>query len=82
MGASMGTTTLLCIYGCRIFWTPITKKHGSWTLGTDFLAHSLGRSGSFLLPLFTTMMVIEGSMLANASFLGHLSLGAMGVGFF
>lgn len=77
----MGMTTLLCIYGCQIFLTPISKKHGYWTLSTDFLAHSLGRSGNFLLSLFTTMMVIEGSMLANSSFLGHLSLGAMGVGF-
>jgi hypothetical protein len=58
----------------------VTRKYGS-TLGTSFLTQLLGRSKSFLLLLSTTMMVLEGSMLANAGFLGHLSPGTIGVGF-
>jgi hypothetical protein len=72
VGSTVGMTNLLRVYGRRNFWTPVTRKHGS-TLGTSFLALSSGRRGSFLLPLSTTLMVLEGSMLANTSFLGHLS---------
>ncbi len=36
---------------------------------------------SFLFMFSTTMMVLEGLMPTNASFLGHLSPRAMGVGF-
>ncbi len=28
VGAMVGITNLLCIYGRWIFWTPITRKHG------------------------------------------------------
>jgi hypothetical protein len=55
-------------------------KLGS-TLGTNFLAQLSSRSRGFLLPLSITTMVLEGSMLANAGFFGHLSSGAMGVSF-
>jgi len=72
MGVVVGMANPLCIYGHRIFWTPVTKKYGS-TLGASFLTQLLGRSKSFLLLLSTTMMVLEGSMLANVGFLGHLS---------
>jgi hypothetical protein len=80
VGTLVGMTNLSCVCGRWIFWTLITRKHGS-TLGTGFLAQSLGRRGSFLLLLSTTTMVLEGSMSANIGFLGHLSLGAMCVGF-
>jgi hypothetical protein len=55
-------------------------KHSS-TLGTSFLAQSLGRSKGFLLSLSTTTMVLDASMPINTSFLGHLSLGVLGAGF-
>jgi hypothetical protein len=80
MGMVVAMANPLCVYGCQIFWTPITKKYGS-TLGVDFLAQLLGRSKSFLLMLSTTMMVLKGSMPTNAGFLGDLSPRAMGVGF-
>jgi hypothetical protein len=37
VGAVVGMTNPLRVYGRRIFWTPVTRKHGS-TLGTSFLA--------------------------------------------
>lgn len=81
VGVVVGMANPLHVYGHWIFWTPITRKYGS-TLGASFLTQSLGKSMNFLLLLSTTMMVIEGSMPANAGFRGHLSLGTMGMGFF
>jgi hypothetical protein len=80
VGIATAMANPLRIYGCQMFWTFITKKYSS-TLGVDFLTQLLGRSKSFLLMLSTTMMVLEGSMLTNVGFLGHLSPGAMGMGF-
>jgi len=35
MGATVGTTNSLCVYGHRMFWTPIKKRNS--TLGACFL---------------------------------------------
>jgi hypothetical protein len=72
LGGAMGMANPLCVYGHRIFWTPVIAKCGS-TLGTCFLAQLSSRSRSFLLLLSTLVMVLEGSMPANVGFLGHLS---------
>ncbi len=59
-----------------------TRHQDIWLhTGHRFLAQSLGRRRSLLLLLSTKTMVLEGSMPANVSYFGHLSLGAMSVGF-
>jgi hypothetical protein len=73
VGATVGMVNSLHVCGRWIFWTLATMKCGS-TLGIGFLAQSSSRSESFLLLLSTTMMVLEGLMLANIGFLGHLLL--------
>jgi hypothetical protein len=69
--AVVGMANLLRVCEHWIFWTPITMKCGS-TLGTNFFTQLSSRSEGFLLPLSTTTMVLEGSMLANVGFLGDL----------